>query len=164
MAYNPFDDVIDQDPAYAVRDIPLGQTPTESGFQPVGEVVTQPPMSNPFDPIINFAGDVIAQTFGRIAENLYNPEAAKRGQKKFAIQQDAAKMFGKVPGQLTREDKRFYEQRTGNKVEQLDFVEGFNSPLEFFLAEAVEGSKRIQRGERFTELKHVKRFLKWWLL
>jgi hypothetical protein len=41
MAYNPFDDVIDQDPAYAVRDIPLGQTPTETGFQPVGEVVHQ---------------------------------------------------------------------------------------------------------------------------
>tara|TARA_R100000654_G_scaffold70113_1_gene100145 strand:+ start:31 stop:4569 length:4539 start_codon:yes stop_codon:yes gene_type:complete len=156
MAYNPFDDVIEQDPAYmapggAVRDIPLGQTPTETGFQPVGEVVQQP-ISNPFDPFMNFAGDVIAQTFGRIAENLYDPEAAKRGQKKFAIQQDAAKMLGKVPGQLTRDDKRFYEQRTGNKVERLDFVEGFNSPLELFLGEAVEGSKRIQAGERFTEL------------
>jgi hypothetical protein len=50
-------------------------------------------------------------------------------------------MFGKVPGQLTRDDKRFYEQRTGDKVEQLDFVEGFNSPLEYFLADAVKGSQ-----------------------
>jgi len=152
MAYNPFDDVIDQDPAYAVRDIPLGQTPTETGFQPVGEVIQQP-ISNPFDPFMNFAGDVIAQTVGRIAENLYDPVAAERGQKKFAIQQDAAKMFGKVPGQLTRDDKRFYEQRTGNKVEQLDFVEGFNSPIEYILADAVKGSQLIQDKEaRFTEL------------
>ena len=59
MAYNPFDDVIEQDPAYmapggAVREIPLGQTPTETGFQPIGEVVQQP-LSEPFDPFRNLS-------------------------------------------------------------------------------------------------------------
>ena len=162
MAYNPFDDVIDQDPAYMAN----GGQPYRAG-QAYQERITKPAvqediargsetMANIARGPVNFIGDVFAQTLGRVAENMVNPEAAERGRQKFANIKEAAKMFGKVPGQLTQSDKTFYEQRTGKKVEQLDFVEGINMPLDFILSDAIAGSNEIQAGKNFTDLDGTK--------
>jgi len=118
---------------------------------------------------INLYGDIMAQTLGRIAENMVNPEAAERGRQKSAIRKEAQKMFDKVPGQMTADDIRFYEQRTGNKYEQLTFEEGINSGLNFILEDAIKGSQEIQEGKKFTELSGTKQLgvgilpLEFWL-
>ena len=165
MAYNPFDDVIEQDPAYMANG-GMTNKPYRAGpaYQ---ERITKPAvqediargsetMANIVRGVPNFFGDVIAHTFGIIAENMVNPEAAERGRQKFANIKEASKMFGKVPGQLTQSDKTFYEQRTGKKIEQLDFVEGINMPLDFILSDARAGSYEIRAGKNFTDLDGTK--------
>jgi hypothetical protein len=152
MTYNPFDDVIEQDPAYM-----------QTGINPQRSVIPQRRVNYPDDgqsermadivkAPLNLYGDIMAQTLGRIAENMVNPEAAERGRQKSAIRKEAQRMFDKVPGQMTADDIRFYEQRTGNKYEQLTFQEGINSGLNFILEDAIKGSQAIQQGKKFTEL------------
>jgi len=153
MAYNPFDDVIEQDPAYNMQAsinpqrsvIPQRRVnyPDDGQSERMADIVKAP---------LNLYGDIIAQTFGRIAENMVNPEAAERGRQKSAIRKEAQRMFNKVPGQMTADDIRFYEQRTGNKYEQLNFEEGINSGLNFIFEDAIKGSQAIQEGKNFTEL------------
>ena len=194
MAYNPFDDVIDQDPAYMANG---GQLPKPKiGIEFLGgqqepvqpERSVQPQRSiyptrrvNYVDDgqselmadiarePVNIIGDLFAQTIGRVAENMVDPEAAERGRQKFAIRKEAQKMFGKTPQQMTADDIRFYEQRTGNKYEQLSFVEGINQGLDFILGDAIAGSQEIRDGKRFSELDGTKQLgvallpLEFWL-
>jgi len=152
MAYNPFDEIVDSDPAYMQTGGGVERTVIPQRRVTYPDDGQSERMANIARGPINLFGDIMAQTLGRVAQNMVNPEAAERGKKKFAIRQEAAKMFGKVPGQLTNEDIRFYEQRTGNKYEQLSFEEGINSGLNFILEDAIAGSQAIQQGARFTDL------------
>jgi len=175
--YNPMDDMILQDPAYAQDAVDPNQSVTPQAVQPVQqvnpapvragqtyqEIINQPSvqdeilqgsqtMADIARGPINLFGDVMAQTLGRIAENMVNPEAAERGRRKSEIRKELQNMFGVVPGQVTPDMIRFYEQRTGNKYEQLTFEEGINSGLNFILEDAIKGSQAIQQGARFTDL------------
>ena len=101
---------------------------------------------------INFVGDVFANTLGVIAENIVNQEEADRGRAKFETRKEAAKMFGVVPQQLTADQIRFYEQRTGKDVQRQTFKEGFNQTFDTLLRDAIDGSKAIREGANFTDL------------
>ena len=105
---------------------------------------------------INLFGDVMARTLGIIAENMVNEEAAERGRQRFQNEKEAAKMFGVLYQQLSPEQKKFYEQRTGKSLQTPslaeDFSEGFNYTLDFILREAIDGSNAIRAGKKFTEL------------
>ena len=158
MAYNPFDDVIENDPAYManggqtyragqgyqqVMDQPAVQDEILQGSQTMANIARGP---------INLYGDIMARTLGVIAENMVNPEAAERGRRKNEIRKELHTMFGVVPGQVTPEMIQQYEQATGNKYEQLTFEEGINSGLNFILEDAIKGSQAIRQGARYTDL------------
>jgi hypothetical protein len=101
---------------------------------------------------VNFAGDLIAHTVAPIASQFYDEDLMKSGDEKFAIRQEAGKMFNKIPNTLTADEIRFYEQRTGNKIEQSSFEEGWSSLFGFFLDPGVQASKKIREGTRTTDL------------
>ena len=161
MAYNPFDDVIDQDPAYMANG-GMTNKPYRAGpaYQ---ERITKPAvqediargsqtMANIARGPINFVGDVFAQTLGRLAENMVNPEAAERGRQKFAINKEIAKYYNTVPGAVTDAQNEMYFKRFGKEMQPLTFEEGINQSFDFILSDAIAGSKRIQSGEKFTDL------------
>ena len=177
--YNPFDDVILDDPAYAADALdfqavqpvaPLnvnvnapyrvGQTYQEIISRPeVQEQIKQrsQTMANIAEGPINFVGDVFAQTLGRIAEAMVNEESAQRGRELFQNEKEAAKMFGVLYQQLSPDQKRFYEQRTGKSLQKPsslaeDFKDSFNFTMDVLLRDAIDGSNAIQGGKRFTEL------------
>ncbi len=158
MAYNPFDDVIEQDPAYMAN----GGQPYRAG-QAYQERITKPAvqediargsetMANIARGPINFVGDVFAQTLGRLAENMVNPEAAERGRQKFAINKEIAKYYNTVPGAVTDAQNEMYFKRFGKEMQRLTFEEGINQGLDFILSDAIAGSKEIQAGKNFTDL------------
>ena len=177
--YNPFDEMIMEDPAYAADAMdfqavqpvaPLNvnvNAPYRAG-QTYQEIISRPEVQEQIEQgsqtmadiargPINFVGDVFAQTLGRIAENMVNEEAAQRGRERFSNQKEAAGMFGKLFSQLTPDEIQFYEQRTGKSTQRPsslaeDFTENFNFTLDVLLRDAIDGSKAIQDGARFTEL------------
>ena len=197
---NPyFDDVIlgdNADPAYAADALdfqaiqpvaPVNvnvNTPYRAG-QTYQEIISRPEvqeqikqgsetMSNIVKGVPNFIGDFLAQTLGRIAENMVNEESAQRGRELFQNQKEAAGMFGKLFSQLTPDQIQFYEQRTGKSTQRPsslaeDFKDSFNFTLDTLLRDAIDGSKAIQGGARFTELPGNQQFgvfllpLEFWL-
>jgi DNA-binding MarR family transcriptional regulator len=101
---------------------------------------------------VNLVGDIFANTLGVIAENMVNQEEANRGREVFETQKEAARMFNVLPQQLTPDQIRFYEQRTGKDVRKQTFTEGFNQTFDTLLRDAIDGSKAIRQGANFTEL------------
>ena len=91
MAYNPFDDVIENDPAYMQTgdETPLPKPKIGIDFlgnrqEPTRSVIPQrrvnyiddgqsERMADIARGPVNFLGDLFAQTMGRIAENMVNP-------------------------------------------------------------------------------------------
>ena len=177
--YNPFDDMILDDPAYAadagdfqaiqpVAPVNVNvNTPYRAG-QTYQEIISRPEVQQQIEQgsqtmadiargPINLFGDVMARTLGIIAENMVNDEAAQRGRERFQNQKEAAKMFGTLYSQLTPDQIQFYEQRTGKSTQRPSslaegFSQGFNYTLDFILREAIDGSKEIRAGKNFTEL------------
>jgi hypothetical protein len=166
MAYNPFDDVILNDPAYMANG---GDTQPYRAGQAYKDRITKPAVqediarqselmkSITLEPV-NLVGDIFANTLGVIAENLVNQEEADRGREKFETRKEAAKMFNVVPQQLTPDQIRFYEQRTGKDVQRQTFKEGFNQTFDTLLRDAIDGSKAIREGANFTELPGAQQF------
>ena len=166
MAYNPFDDVILDDPAYMANG---GDTQPYRAGQAYKDRITKPAVqediarqselmkSITLEPV-NLVGDIFANTLGVIAENLVNQEEADRGREKFETRKEAAKMFNVVPQQLTPDQIRFYEQRTGKDVQRQTFKEGFNQTFDTLLRDAIDGSKAIREGANFTELPGAQQF------
>ena len=171
MAYNPFDDVIENDPAYMQTgdETPLPKPKIGIDFlgnrqEPTRSVIPQrrvnyiddgqsERMADIARGPVNFLGDLFAQTMGRIAENMVNPEAAERGRQKNEINKEIANYFGVVPQQITPAMNEEYFKKFGKEYQQLNFQEGINSGLNFFLEDAIKGSQAIQSGEkRFTDL------------
>ena len=118
--YNPFDDIILDDPAYAADAVEPNQSVTPQATQPLpsvtpvragrtyADIISSPEvqaagekqsqmMADIARGPINLFGDVMAQTLGRIAENMVNPEAAERGRRKSEIRKDLQNMFGVAP-------------------------------------------------------------------
>jgi len=153
MAYNPFDDVIENDPAYMQTGGELQRSilpqrrvnyVDDGQSERMAEIARGP---------VNFIGDIFAQTIGRIAENMVNPEAAERGRQKNEINKEIANYYNVVPQQITPAMNEDYFKKFGKEYQQLNFQEGINSGLNFFLEDAIKGSQAIQSGEkRFTDL------------
>ena len=153
MAYNPFDDVIENDPAYMSNEGGLQRSVIpqkrvnyidDGQSERMAEIARSP---------VNFLGDIFAQTLGRIAENMVNPEAAERGRQKNEINKEIANYYNVVPQQITPEMNEDYFKKFGKEYQQLNFEEGINSGLNFFLEDAIKGSQAIRSGEkRFTDL------------
>tara|TARA_B100001063_G_scaffold233373_1_gene249513 strand:- start:2878 stop:7260 length:4383 start_codon:yes stop_codon:yes gene_type:complete len=153
MAYNPFDDVIENDPAYMQTGGELQRSVLpqrrvnyvdDGQSERMAEIARGP---------VNFIGDIFAQTMGRIAENMVNPEAAERGRQKNEINKEIANYYNVVPQQITPAMNEDYFKKFGKEYQQLNFQEGINSGLNFFLEDAIKGSQAIQSGEkRFTDL------------
>ena len=177
--YNPFDDMIMEDPAYAtdamdsqaiqpVAPVNVNVNAPYRAGKTYQEIISRPEVQEQIEQgsqtmadiargPINFVGDVFAQTLGRIAENMVNEESAQRGRELFQNQKEAAGMFGKLFSQLTPDEIQFYEQRTGKRTQRPsslaeDFKDSFNFTLDVLLRDAIDGSNAIQGGKRFTEL------------
>jgi len=173
MAYNPFDDVILNDPAYKmqiggignnpVREIPMALSPKESNFEPTVGTVAAKDLDafagNFMNPIVNTFGDVFAQSIGRVADAMVNEEEAAKGRKKFQDNREVLNFLGKVPQQITPEDNELAFKRIGKEYQPLSFKEGFNQFTGFFLEDGIKGSNAItQEGKRFSELPGMQQF------
>jgi hypothetical protein len=173
MAYNPFDDVIENDPAYKmqiggignnpVREIPMAKSPIESNFEPTVGTVAAKDLDafagNYMNPIVNTFGDLFAQSIGRVADAMVNEEEAAKGRKKFQDNREVQNFLGKVPQQITPEDNELAFKRIGKEYQPLNFKEGFNQFTGFFLEDGIKGSNAItQEGKRFSELPGMQQF------
>ena len=121
--YNPFDDIILDDPAYAADAVEPNQSVTPQATQPLpsvtpvragrtyADIISSPEvqaagekqsqmMADIARGPINLFGDVMARTLGLIAENMVNEEAAQKGRELFQNQKEAAGMFGTLFSQL----------------------------------------------------------------
>ena len=173
MAYNPFDEVIENDPAYRmvnggetnspVREIPFAKSPIESNFEPTVGTVAAKDLDafagNYMDPIANTFGDFFAQSIGRVADAMVNEEEAAKGRKKFQDNREVQSFLGKVPQQITPEDNELAFATIGKRYQPLNFKEGFNQFTGFFLEDGIKGSNAItQEGKRFSELPGIQQF------
>jgi hypothetical protein len=153
MAYNPFDDVIENDPAYMQTGGELQRSILPQRRVNYVDDGQSERMADIARGPVNFLGDLFAQTMGRIAENMVNPEAAERGRQKNEINKEIANYFGVVPQQITPAMNQEYFEKFGKEYQQLNFEEGINSGFNFLLEDAIKGSQAIQSGEkRFTDL------------
>jgi hypothetical protein len=153
MAYNPFDDVIENDPAYMANGGELQRSVLPQRRVNYVDDGQSERMADIARGPVNFLGDLFAQTMGRIAENMVNPEAAERGRQKNEINKEIANYYNVVPQQITPAMNEEYFKKFGKEYQQLNFQEGINSGLNFFLEDAIKGSQAIQSGEkRFTDL------------
>ena len=173
MAYNRFEEVIENDPAYRmvnggeinnpVREIPMAQSPIESNFEPTVGTVAAKDLDafagNFFNPIINTFGDIYAQSIGRVADAMVNEEEALKGRKKFQDNREVLNFLGKVPQQITPQDNELAFKRIGKEYQPLNFKEGFNQGINFFLEDGIKASNAItQEGKRFSELPGQQQF------
>ena len=173
MAYNPFDEVIENDPAYRmvnggetnnpVREIPMAKSPIESNFEPTVGTVAAKDLDafagNFMNPILNTFGDIYAQSIGRVADAMVNEEEALKGRKKFQDNREVLNFLGKVPQQITPEDNELAFKRIGKEYQPLNFKEGFNQGINFALEDGIKASNAItQEGKRFSELPGMQQF------
>ena len=82
MAYNPFDEIVDSDPAYMQTGGGVERTVIPQRRVTYPDDGQSERMANIARGPINLFGDIMAQTLGRVAQNMVNPEAAERGKKK----------------------------------------------------------------------------------